>query len=126
MCETSFLLYEELFTLAAAFITAETLCFSICYEDGIAAVAHPQRGLILCHHEAEHHLQTNQQRMEVPNNGWFVQQCDPVGGRNTAERRNALHHQLLFVRIKSTAMLIERFSVLQSLLHFPKQEPASW
>jgi hypothetical protein len=28
-------------TFAAAFIATEALCFSICYEDGIAAVTHP-------------------------------------------------------------------------------------
>ena len=102
-----FLFYGRLFTFAAAFIAAETMCFSIGYEDGIAAVAHTQRGLILCHHEAEHHLQADQQRMEVPNDGWLVQQCDPVGGRNATEGRNTLRHQLLFIRIKGIAMLIE-------------------
>ena len=99
-CETSFLLYGGLFTFAAALVTAVALRFSRRYEDGIAAVAYAKRGLILCHHEAEHHLQTNQQRMEVPNNGWLVQQCDPVGGCNTTEGRNTLRHQLLFVSIE--------------------------
>ena len=106
-CETSFLLYGVLFTFAAAFIAAIALVFSIGYEDGIAAVAHPKRGLILRHHKAEHHLQADQQRMEIPHDGWLVQQCDPVGGRNTAEGCNALRHQLLFVRIKGIAMFIE-------------------
>ena len=64
-----FLRYGGLFTFTAAFIAAEALCFSICYEDGIAAVAHTKRSLILRHHEAEYHLQTNQQRMEIPNDG---------------------------------------------------------
>ena len=82
MCETSFLLYWGLFTLAAALVAAVTLCFSSRYEDGIAAVAHPQRGLILSHHEAEHHLQTDQERMEIPHDGWLIQQSNPVGGCN--------------------------------------------
>ena len=102
-----FLLYTELFTFAAAGITTEPLRFSRRYEDGIAAVAHTQRGIILSHHEAEHHLQTDQQRMEVPNDGGFVQQCDPVGGCNAAEGCNTLCHKPLFVRIKRIAMLIE-------------------
>ena len=93
--------------LAPAFVAAETLIRSLCYEDGIAAVAHPQRGLILSHHEAEHHLQTNQQRMEIPHDGRLVQQCDSVGGSNAAEGCNTLRHQLLFIRIKGIAMLIE-------------------
>ena len=100
-----FLRYGVLFTFATAFIAAEALCFSRRYEDGIAAVAHPQRGLVLRYHEAEHHLQTNQQRVKVPNDGWLVQQSDPVGGRNAAEGRNTLRHQLLFVRIKGIAAL---------------------
>ena len=106
-CETSFLLYRGLFAFAAAFIAAVALGFPLGNEDGIAAVTHPQRGLILSHHEAEHHLQADQQRMEVPNNGWLVQQCDPVSRCNAAEGCNTLRHQLLFVRIKSIAMLIE-------------------
>ena len=57
MCETSFLLYRGLFAFAAALVATVALGFAACYEDGIAAVAHPQWGLILCHHEAEHHLQ---------------------------------------------------------------------
>ena len=68
-----FLLYRGLFTFAAAGITTETLVYSLCYKDGIAVVTHAQRGLVRCQHEAEHHLQTNQLRMEVPNNSGFVQ-----------------------------------------------------
>ena len=102
-----FLLYTELFTFAAAGLTAETLVRSLCYEDGIAAVAHTQRGLILSHHEAEHHLQTDQQRMEVPNDGWLVQQSDPVGGRNASEGRNTLRHQFLFISIEGICFFIE-------------------
>ena len=56
-----FLFYGRLFTFAAAFIAAVALRFSRRYEDGIAAVTHTQRCFILCHHEAEHHLQTDQQ-----------------------------------------------------------------
>ena len=68
-----FLLYTELLTFAAAGLTAETLIRSLCYEDGIAVITHAQRSFVLCHHEAEHHLQTDQQRMEIPNDGGFVQ-----------------------------------------------------
>ena len=107
MCETSFCFYGELFTFTAAFIAAEALGFSICYEDGIAAVAHTQRGLILSHHEAEHHLQANQQRMEVPNDGGFVQQRNSASRCNTAKGCNALCHKFLFIRIKGIAMLIK-------------------
>lgn len=58
-CETSFLLYRGLFALAAAYIAAVALGFSVGYEDGIAVVAHAQRCLIFCHNEAEHHLQAD-------------------------------------------------------------------
>ncbi len=53
-----FWLYGGLFTFSAAFIAAVTLINSLCYEDGVTVVAHAQRGLIFCQHEAEHHLQT--------------------------------------------------------------------
>ena len=45
--------------------------------------------------------------MEVPNDGWLVQQCDPIDGRNTTEGRNTLRHQLLFVRIEGIRFLVE-------------------
>ncbi len=57
--------YEGLFAFAAAFVAAVALGFTVSYKNSIAAVTHPQRGLILCHHEAEHHLQANQQRMKM-------------------------------------------------------------
>ena len=57
----------------AAFIAAVTLGFSVGYEDGIAAVTHTKRSLILCHHKAEHHLQTDQQRMEIPHDSRLIQ-----------------------------------------------------
>ena len=93
-----------IFASAAARGGTETLIRSVCYKDGIAVGTHAQRGFILCQHEAEHHLQTDQQRMEIPNDGWLVQQCDPVGGRNAAEGRNTLRHQLLFICVKGIAI----------------------
>ena len=100
-------MHGKLLAFTAAFIAAIALGFSLGYEDSIAAVAHPKRGLILRHHKAEHHLQADQQRMEIPHDGWLVQQCDPVGGRNTAEGSNTLRHQLFFIHIKGIAMFIE-------------------
>ena len=48
-----------IFASTAARIGAESLVRSACYEDGIAVGTYPQRGFILCQHEAEHHLQTD-------------------------------------------------------------------
>ena len=59
-CETSFVLLGGLFTFTAAFVAAIALGFSVGHKDGIAAVAHPQRGFVLRHHKAEHHLQADQ------------------------------------------------------------------
>ena len=59
-----FLLNGGLFTFATAFITAETLIFPLCYEDGVTMVTHTKRGLVFSHHKAEHHLQADQQRIE--------------------------------------------------------------
>ena len=64
------------------------LVLSVCYKNGIAVVAHTQRSIVLCQHEAEHHLQSNQQRMEVPNDGRLVQQRNSVGGRKTSQGKD--------------------------------------
>ena len=45
--------------------------------------------------------------MEIPHDGWLIQQSNPVGGRNAAEGRNTLRHQFLFISIEGIAMLIE-------------------
>ena len=45
--------------------------------------------------------------MEIPHDGWLIQQSNPVGGCNAAEGRNTLRHQLLFIHIKGIAMFIE-------------------
>ena len=52
--------------------------------------------------------------MEIPDDGWLVQQRNSVGGRN------ALCHQLLFVRIKGIAMLIEILAGDEGELHQSK------
>ena len=83
------------------------LVFPFGYKDGIAVITHAQRSFVLCQHEAEHHLQADQQRMEVPNDGGFVQQRDPVSRCNTAEGRNTLRHQFLFISIEYIRVLIE-------------------
>ena len=70
-------------------------------------ITHAQRSFVLCHHEAEHHLQTDQQRMKIPNDGGFVQKRDPVSRCNTAEGRNTLRHQFLFISIEGICILIE-------------------
>ena len=101
----SFLSYRRLFTFTAAFIAAEALRFPLGYEDGVTVVAHAKRGVIFSHHKAEHHLQANQQRMEIPNDGRLVQQCDPIGGRYAAEGRNSLSYKLFSSASKVSASL---------------------
>ena len=48
-CETSFWLYRELFTFAAALVATVALFFPVCYEDGVATVTHLQWSHILHH-----------------------------------------------------------------------------
>ena len=54
--------------------------------------------------------------MEIPHDGWLIQQSNPVGGRNAAESRNALRHQFLFIHIKGIATYIAIFAVITGLV----------
>ena len=50
------------------------------------AVLAQAQGLVIVHqHEAEHHLDTQQQRMKVPVNGGLIQQLDVVAGGDPAK-----------------------------------------
>ena len=49
------------------------------------------QGLLIVHqHEAEHHLDTQQQGMEIPIDGGLIQQLNVVAGGNPAERSHGL------------------------------------
>ena len=53
-------------------------------------LAQPQGLCIVHQHEAEHHLDTQQQRMEVPIDRGLLQQLNMVARRNAAEGSHAL------------------------------------
>ena len=57
---------------------------------GLAVLAQPQRLLSIHQHEAEHHLDAQQQRVKVPIDGRLVQQLNMIAGRNAAEGSHAL------------------------------------
>ena len=59
-----------IFASAAARVGAETLIRSVCYKNGIAVGTHAKWSFLLCQHETEHHLQTNQQRIGGFFNGY--------------------------------------------------------
>ena len=54
-------------------------------EHFLAVFAQPQWSVIVHQQEAEHHLDTQEQRMEVPIDGRFVQQLDVIAGRDAAK-----------------------------------------
>lgn len=57
-------------------------------------LANPQRSLIVRQHEAEHHLDTQQQRMEVPHDRRLVQQRDMIGRRDPVKGGHRLTVQI--------------------------------
>ena len=64
----------------------------------LLAVLAQAQGLIPVHqHEAEHHLDTQQQRMEIPIDGGLIQQLNVVAGGNPAKCSHSLAVQPPFV-----------------------------
>ena len=60
-------------------------------QEHLLAVLTQSQGLLIVHqHEAEHHLNTQQQRMKVPINGWLIQQFDVVAGGDPAKGSHGL------------------------------------
>ena len=57
-------------------------------------LAQPQGLLSIHQQEAEHHLDAQKQRMEVPIDGRLVQQLNMIAGRNAAEGRHTLAVQV--------------------------------
>ena len=65
------------------------------------------QGLLIVHqHEAEHHLDTQQQGMEIPVNGRLIQQLDVVAGGDSAERSHGLAIQLPRVLINRIIIIV--------------------
>ena len=61
--------------------------WSGCSGTLLAVLAQPQGLLSIHQQEAEHHLDAQKQRMEVPIDGRLVQQLNMIAGRNAAEGR---------------------------------------
>ena len=66
-------------------------CIGSAAQEHLLTVLAQAQGLVIVHqHEAEHHLDTQQQRMEVPIDGGFIQQFNVVAGGDSAERSHGL------------------------------------
>ena len=63
------LLLVFLFVVCFTCRAAEILVIALCKECFHAVLAKPQAGGFVCQHEAEHHLDRQQQGMKIPNNG---------------------------------------------------------
>ena len=71
--------------LVLAFGTTEKIALSACGKDLLAMLAQLQGTIRVCQHEAEHHLNAQQQRMEVPNDGRLIKEGNMVSGSHAAE-----------------------------------------
>ena len=70
--------------------TAKSGIGAAAQEHLLAVLAQPQGLLSVHQQEAEHHLDAQKQRMEVPIDGRLVQQLNMIAGRNAAEGSHAL------------------------------------
>jgi len=60
-------------------------------DEGIETVFAGADGVfVICQHKAEHDLDYKNERVEVPNDGGLIQQCNAICGSNTAEGLDAL------------------------------------
>ena len=75
----------------------------------LAVLAQPQRLLSIHQHEAEHHLDAQQQRVKVPIDGRLVQQLNMIAGRNAAGKLTYLYkgQNVGTVEVKLTADYIK-------------------
>ena len=65
------------------------------------------QGLLIVHqHEAEHHLDTQQQGMEIPVNGRLIQQLDVVAGSDPAKCGHSLTMQSPFVLAHEVIVIV--------------------
>ena len=74
-------------------------------EHLLAVLAQPQGFRIVHQQEAEHHLDAQKQRMEVPIDGRLVQQLNMIAGRNAAKGRHALAVQIPGIFVDQVAIL---------------------
>jgi len=66
----------------------------------------PQGLLSIHQHEAEHHLDAQQQRVKVPIDGRLVQQLNMIAGRNAAEGRHTLAVQIPGIFIDQVIIIV--------------------
>ena len=60
--------------LVLALGTTEQIALPACGKDLLTMLAQLQGTILVCQLEAEHHLNAQQQRMEIPNDGRLVEQ----------------------------------------------------
>ena len=79
-----------------------------CNKDFVAVLAQLHGMLFICQQEAEHHMNPQHQRVEVPHNRWLFVKCDMVCGSIAAESRHThLHGVTLFYRHPVIVQVIE-------------------
>ena len=69
-------------------------------------LAQPQGFCIVHQHKAEHHLDAQQQRMEVPIDGRLLQQFNMIGRRNAAEGSHGLAVKISCILVNAVVVVI--------------------
>ena len=69
-------------------------------------LAQPQGLCIVHQHEAEHHLDAQQQRMKVPIDGGLLQQFDMISRRNAAEGGHGLAVKISCILVNAVVVVI--------------------
>ena len=72
----------------------------------LAVLAQPQGLLSIHQQEAEHHLDAQKQRMEVPIDGRLVQQLNMIAGRNAAEGRHTPAVQISCILVDQIIIVV--------------------
>src|SRR5699024_9616856 len=76
-------------------------------QEHLLAVLAQAQGLVTVYqHEAEHHLDAQQQRMEIPIDGGLIQQLNVVAGGNPAERSHGLAIQPPCVLVNGIIVIV--------------------
>ena len=94
-------------------------------EHLLAVLAQPQGFRIVHKHEAEHHLDAQQQRMEVPIDGRFLQQFNMISRRNAAEGSHGLAVKIPCILVNAVVVVVvqngcgQRERPILELLRYP-------
>ena len=86
--------------------TAEHITLIACNKSLLAMLAKFQGLVLISQHETEHHLDSRQQGMEIPDNGGLIEQSDMVSGSHAIECGHAQFQRLFCIILQTAVILI--------------------